>query len=824
MAEQIILDIQLDKGSVNADLRATLESLKALKNEQKELTKAIKEGNDVDGEMSARLLDLKSQIKYTEAQAKGLAATQRVLTADGKKYEDTLNGQRQKLSDMQSAYDAMDKEMRDSEGGKAFLAQIKEQHDAVLGLEGATGRMQRNVGNYEASIKGAIPSVDKFDAALNKMGTSMNDLQQGVGTASKNIVSHFATIGKALITPPLGIIVAILTGIMLIFGKLASAIKKNDDAMTNLQVAFSAFKPIATAIGKIFEGIGVALSKVAVGIANVVTKISSALIPGFEEASKKVTEYILAVDALEETQRQYTVQNAKDAQEIAKYRAIAAESTDLEERKKALQSAITLEEEIARRNVEIATKTLELRKEQARQEVDTTDETKNEIAQLEAEKIQAETDYYNKKREMAAQIRELNNKINAENAKNHQEYIKRLEAQRKAEEEAEKARQEALKASLENEKALRQQMEDFKASLIKDAGERELVEMQLAGSREIEELKKRLETEKNLTEEGRAILNQLIIDKQTELDNQLKEKADTLAEERINAEMQRIAEQEQTKLELRKAIAEENSAEMLELQLQELELQQQAELENTLLNEEEKYLIVEKYEKLKQALVAETAKKNEEQATQMKMQLSASLQTMAKNASSAFGQMSELLEGYGEENEKASKAAKAFALMQLATDQAISISQTARAMVEAVQGATQAAASTGPLAPVMLAVYIAEMVGLVLGAVAGQVASIKQAKTILSGDNKYEGGGIVGGTSFSGDKVVAHVNSGEMILNREQQTRLFDMANYGGGFDYSGLAQALTQAVASLPSPTLQYQEFKDFQNSVQRVTKIAEL
>ena len=824
MAEQIILDIQLDKGSVNADLRATLESLKQLKNEQKELTKAIKEGNDVDGEMSARLLDLKSQIKYTEAQAKGLAATQRVLTADGKKYEDTLNGQRQKLADMQSAYDAMDKEMRDSEGGKAFLQQIKEQHDAVLGLEGATGRMQRNVGNYGDSIKGVIPSVDKFDAVLNKMGTSMDDLQQGVGTASKSIVSHFATIGKALITPPLGIIVAILTGIMLIFGKLASAIKKNDDAMTNLQVAFSAFKPIATAIGKIFEGIGVALSKVAVGIANVVTKISSALIPGFEEASKKVTEYILAVDALEETQRQYTIQNAKDAQEIAKYRAIAAESTDLEERKKALQSAIALEEEIARRNVEIATKTLQLRKEQARQEVDTTDETKNEIARLEAEKIQAETDYYNKKREMAAQIRELNNKINAENAKNHQEYIKRLEAQRKAEEEAEKARQEALKVSLENEKAIRQQIEDFKASLIKDAGERELVEMQLAGSREIEELKKRLETEKNLTEEGRAILNQLIIDKQTELDTQLKEKADALAEERINAEMQKIAEQEQTKLELRKAIAEENSAEMLELQLQELELQQQAELENTILNEEDKYLIVEKYEKLKQALVEETAKKNEEQATQMKMQLSASLQTMAKNASSAFGQMSELLEGYGEENEKASKAAKAFALMQLATDQAISISQTARAMVEAVQGATQAAASTGPLAPVMLAVYIAEMVGLVLGAVAGQVASIKQAKNILNGSDKYAVGGVVGGTSYSGDKLTAKVNSGEMILNREQQTNLFKMANVGGGFDYSGFAEAVAQAVASQPAPILEYTEFESFANRVAKVRELSKL
>lgn len=823
MAEQIILDIQLDKGSVNADLRATLESLKALKNEQKELNKAIKEGNDVDGEMSARLLDLKSQIKYTEAQAKGLAATQRVLTADGKKYEDTLNGQRQKLADMQSAYDAMDKEMRDSEGGKAFLQQIKEQHDAVLGLEGATGRMQRNVGNYTEAITKAIPSLGGFGKTLEGLGISFNGFGKSAMGATTMASGGIKAFGKALITPPFGLITIILSAIVKAFKSLQDALGKNDSAMTQLQSSFAIFKPLAIATTKTIQAIADVCGKVASAVANLALKIANTLNPAFAESAKKAMELVIAQDNLEEAMRQQVVANAKSAQEIAKWRAIASESTDLEERKNALEKAIALEEEMALRNKEIAEEKLRIRKEKADEEVDTSDETTNEIAQLEAEAINAETEYYNKKREMATQIRELNNRINAENAKNHQEYIKRLEAQKKAEEEAEKARQEALKASLENEKALREQMEDFKASLIKDAGERELVEMQIAGTREIEELKKRLETEQNLTEEGRAILNQLIIDKQTELDTQLKEKADALAEERINAEMQRIAEQEQTKLELRKAIAEENSAEMLELQLEELELQQQAELESTILNEEDKYLIVEKYEKLKQALVAETAKKNEEQATQMKMQLSASLQTMAKNASSAFGQMSELLEGYGEENEKASKAAKAFALMQLATDQAISISQTARAMVEAVQGATQAAASTGPLAPVMLAVYIAEMVGLVLGAVAGQVASIKQAKGILSGE-KFESGGIVGGTSFSGDKVVAHVNSGEMILNREQQTRLFDMANYGGGFDYSGLTQALTQAVASLPSPTLQYQEFKDFQSQVQRVTKIAEL
>jgi len=43
-------------------------------------------------------------------------------------------------------------------------------------------------------------------------------------------------------------------------------------------------------------------------------------------------------------------------------------------------------------------------------------------------------------------------------------------------------------------------------------------------------------------------------------------------------------------------------------------------------------------------------------------------------------------------------------------------------------------------------------------------------------------GGIVGGTSWSGDNVLARVNSGEMILTEGQQRRLFDIANGQGGF------------------------------------------
>jgi hypothetical protein len=43
----------------------------------------------------------------------------------------------------------------------------------------------------------------------------------------------------------------------------------------------------------------------------------------------------------------------------------------------------------------------------------------------------------------------------------------------------------------------------------------------------------------------------------------------------------------------------------------------------------------------------------------------------------------------------------------------------------------------------------------------------------------FANGGIVGGNSYIGDKVLARVNSGEMILNQKQQKNLFSMLNNG---------------------------------------------
>lgn len=69
-----------------------------------------------------------------------------------------------------------------------------------------------------------------------------------------------------------------------------------------------------------------------------------------------------------------------------------------------------------------------------------------------------------------------------------------------------------------------------------------------------------------------------------------------------------------------------------------------------------------------------------------------------------------------------------------------------------------------------------------ISAVAALGAVVAAAISAASKPNiqRFANGGIVGGSSFTGDRVSAQVNSGEMILNKTQQANLFKLANGGG--------------------------------------------
>ena len=93
----------------------------------------------------------------------------------------------------------------------------------------------------------------------------------------------------------------------------------------------------------------------------------------------------------------------------------------------------------------------------------------------------------------------------------------------------------------------------------------------------------------------------------------------------------------------------------------------------------------------------------------------------------------------------------------------------AEATANIAAGVIQALASS---APPMSYVYA----GLTGAAGAVQIASLIAAKPIPP---SFATGGIVGGNSYHGDRVQAHLNSREMVLNLGQQKNLFDAINTG---------------------------------------------
>lgn len=81
-----------------------------------------------------------------------------------------------------------------------------------------------------------------------------------------------------------------------------------------------------------------------------------------------------------------------------------------------------------------------------------------------------------------------------------------------------------------------------------------------------------------------------------------------------------------------------------------------------------------------------------------------------------------------------------------------------------------------------------------LAAAVGVVQAANVSKIASQQPPAFANGGIVPGTSFSGDNVIAKVNSGEMVLNKAQQAQLFKQANGQGGVA-GGVEELLTRLI-----------------------------
>ena len=734
MEEQVIMSVELDAEGVQKRLSDISNEMARVKYEQQQLQEQTKKGVPITGEYLKQQAALKQEMQELTRQQKNLTAAVQLSNKTNEDYSDSLDGMRAKLNDMQRAYATLTKAQRESADGKEFLRAIAEQDKAVKGLEQSIGDASRSVGDYDGAIKRSVPLLGNLSNKADEAKGLFEALGKGGSAALTAIalgLKGALVAALKFLATPIGAVIAAVgvaaLGLAKAFGKLSEAFAKNDEAGTAWAKLMSSFQPIGDAISRMFDKMASAIGRVADRFADWIGRKNDAV--------KAAQDLVVAVDNLEQAERDYTVNSAERNKQIAELRAKATqtEKYSAEERIAALNEAMELEKQNLEDQKTIAAERLRILEETAKKESDTSDETANKIAQARAALYQAEEQYYSGTRRLLSQLNTAEKEVTAER-----------EARRKA------ALEEAFRVYDEETK---------RAKLLNDS-------LQSLANVEEERARIKLETEQELA--------------------RLRKDAESYVEEEEEVDVPSVEDIVRERFGIDEgAIAYYN--ELLESGMSGLQA----------------------FDKM-QEYVAKRGAEN--------------FVTMAGSLSKSFNDIAGLLNEYGENSKNAAKASKAFALAGIIAGQAQSIANTALSVSEAVAGATAAAAATGPAAPFTLGVYISAMVGAVLAQLVSTASAFLEAKNLLSSDaGAFEQGGIVDGTSYTGDKLTARVNSREMILTQQQQARLFEIANNPaavGGIDY----EALAAAMAAQPAPVMDYTEFREFQQRVSTYKEITKV
>lgn len=824
--ESIIIDVQINADEVKSKLTDVTSRIDALKQSNKALKEKMKELAK-EGKLTAEdMASFNAQIAENNREIKSLTVTEKVLQNEMNGVQqaastlgDSFSEQSKKLSLLKEQYSSLSKAQRESAAGKEMLKNLQELDAQVKANDASLGNFQRNVGNYPKVFDLTNTSIGKLVAGLQGMGGQAQTTGQFFGNAFSQMTTGLKGFGKAFLTPPIAVITVVVGAVILVFQKLQEMFKKNDAAMTTLQKAFASFEPIIQAVNamvmKLVEGIAAA-----VGWIGKMVAVLADWATGSEGAAEAAQDLVQAEDDLQQKEREYTENSAKRNAEISELRAKAAEKDKYtaKERQDMLQQAIDLEKQNLADEKAIAAERVRILEARAEQEMDTSDETQDKIAEAKAAMYRAEENYNNGVRRLEGQ--------RAEAAREEMRTLK----------ENAKERERVLREMSDAEAEIMKMSEDFALSQIQDEGQRRIAQMKLQGEREIAELKKRLRTEENLTAASRDALSRLIESKQADLEKRLNDAIIEDAESREQEQYDREKASAERILALRLQLSKEWSEERLSLEKEQLKQQMQQRLEQENITNEERLLIRAAFDAQIEQLDEKFNEHLREQTEAQKKTLEDAKEAyrdamlgMVSSLGSAFDAMAELLESYGEQNEQASAAAKAFAFMSIIADEAIIIANTAKAISSAIAGAAEAASMTGPMAPIMLATNIATMVGAVLSAVASTAGNINKAKQLVtqSGEKHYAEGGVVRGSKAAGDNIPARLTAGEVVLNADQQARLlYSLAqgNIASGGNIDAIKAAMSEALREMPAPVMVYSEFERFTERTTEYREVANI
>lgn len=576
------------------------------------------------------------------------------------------------------------------------------------------------------------------------------------------------------------------------------------------------------------------------------------------DANREAIKLAKEEAAIAKQARTDQVQNAKDQLEVARLRQQAKdkEKFTAEERLAFVKQANKLEEEQAKRNVDLATREFELlRKRSEWAENDA--ETNDKLAELEAAKYNAEKEYFSKTMELLEQENTIRGEIVT----------------------AQKAVSEKVVAIKEKEREEIRKAEDEALKIVKDAQEKQFIETKRVYERQIEDLRIRLRTEIGLTVTMRQALNQQII----ALEQQKNDALQQLSEEQLMKEVENRQKLISLQLESVKAGSEQE----YQLKIQQLVAQRDVELRQKELTEQMKLAITEKYNKEIDDLSVQhendTAKKQADalklrldnelaeaklngdselellrMQEQQKLELKDSLRRMEEESDAEFrarqlaadqeyldakqavidkevemqqnkgeslsvlaGNLSDLLEQAAGDNENMAQLAKILAIAEVSIAQGVAIAK-------AVETATRSSATW-----IDMLAAIGTVVASVTTVMGKAMKSVKSAKFA-------QGGKVEGPGSGTSDSIPAMLSNGESVMTAAATSMFAPLLSafnqMGGGIPINVtassnqalgedmLAKAVAKGMMMAPAPVVSVEEFTSVANRVKYVENLGSI
>lgn len=513
-----ILEVVVDNNKAVSAMAEYNKLIDEQKEKQAALSKALKDGAISQDDYYKAMAQSKEVTKtYSRAVQELSKEVQNNIKADTEK-AGSLRAMRAELSNVTKAYDSLSEADRKSADGLKLKSQIQNLSAELKNTEADTNRFYRNVGNY----------ANGFVEAFTRMGGSMGKLQGPMGL----VKNGFTAISS---TP----IIAILGALVSIIQKVIQSFKSSEATM---QAVTAAMAPL-NAAGRAMQ---VVMQKIGEGIAKVVTKLSewADKLGLISDAMKAEQELTKAQIALELREREVLMQNADSQLKVSELRAKAADKStySAKERVAFLEEALAEEETIAKREMEIAQERYRILEEESKLAANSKEDN-DALAQSYAAMRQAEQSYFDKSRELTAQLVEAKKQIAAESKAAGDAAVKHAEAELKAAAVAAGLSEKDIEKALD----IKKREVEARLKLVEEGSLEEYNLQQQLLQAQFDQDMQRLKSEEG-TDELIRLRREEFHQQMEELDRQWAESAQQAADEILQTNLDQIMQEQQARL------------------------------------------------------------------------------------------------------------------------------------------------------------------------------------------------------------------------------------------------------------------------------------